>query len=600
MATRPAFAALGCLQCRSRVLRAIASNSATLLRAPAVVAPSARLPRDVHRFFSSVAPDTPKTVAQATSQGTDPETKPVSEAHEVAEEDTQMGEEEPWFLQVDPPTHAPTQKALPLPELPDASPAILEPLMKYVYEEMGLDDLSLLDLRALNPPPAMGPNLMMLFATARSERHLHVSSSRLVKWLRHTHKIESNADGLIGPGELKTKLRRMRRKAKLLGSSAIQLGGDDGISTGWICINLGTLGTQLGQHSEGTRFDADGRMSGFGASVTGSTIVVQVMTQARRDELKLEKLWNQQLIRSETEAEELQNRAEPHGRSEQLPPTTAHASKGGATRPEQKRSFSTCAARSMPSAAGEGNFRVSQKPMLLAEVRQSVEEIRWEGRQAATSQCLFLLQQIFRATSDEANHSEIQADLAAELIATMHERGLQVMDHEVIITIIEAIAASGARGEKIDTVQSNLELVLLRGVKSCPQEGQLIRLMKAYAIQGQWDKFWDAWRIPARYRQRRGPELYMFVFTEMSRTGDKAKCINALRTCAPEMLAEEPPVLPSDRVMHALKLCMHVADPGAEYAVNHMDANSPRTGNKAASPEFMKMLKELEDLRRAM
>ncbi|KAF6816953.1 ATPase synthesis protein mitochondrial [Colletotrichum sojae] len=598
MASRPAFAVLGCLQCRSRILGAIASNSNTLLRAPALVAPSVCLPRNVHRVFSSVPPDAPKTVLQPPAQGTDAETKPALEANEVIEEDTQADEEVPWFLEVEPPTHAPTQHVSPLPELPEASPAILEPLLKYVYDEMGLDDLSLLDLRNLDPPPAMGPGLMMLFATARSERHLHVSSSRLVKWLRHTHKIESDADGLIGPGELKTKLRRMRRKAKLLGSSAIQLGGDDGISTGWICINLGTIGTQ---HGEGTRFDADGKMSGFGTSVSGgSTIVVQVMTQERRDDLQLEKLWTKQLERSEAEAKQLQE--------SELPPPTVRTGKGSAARPMQKRYFSTSAARPMSSAAwpptttpdGERNPRVSHQPMSLAEVRQQVEEIRWEGGHAAMGRCLFLLQQIFRAASDDANHSEIQADLAAELIGTMHERGLPVMDHEVIITIIEAIAASGACGEKIDTVQYNLELVLLRGVKSCPEEGQLIRLMTAYASQGQWDKFWDVWRMPARYRQRRGPELYIFVFTQMSRTGDKTKCINALRTCAAEMLAEEPPVLPSDRVMHALKLCMHVADPGAEYAVNHMDANSPRTGNRPASPEFMRMLKELEDLRRAM
>src|SRR5690606_2413854 len=107
-----------------------------------------------------------------------------------------------------------------LPTIPPGSPDILEPVVKYVYEEMGLDDLDLLDLRDFDPPPALGQNLIMLFGTARSERHLHVASGRLVRWLRYNYKLEADADGLIGPGELKTKLRRLRRKAKLLGSNA--------------------------------------------------------------------------------------------------------------------------------------------------------------------------------------------------------------------------------------------------------------------------------------------------------------------------------------------------------------------------------------------
>ncbi|KAI0014400.1 hypothetical protein F4779DRAFT_9591 [Xylariaceae sp. FL0662B] len=197
----------------------------------------------------------------------------------------------PWYLQVDPPRHVASLEQPPLPEVPEQSPEIIAPLLKYASEEMGLDDISLLDLRRLDPPPALGPNLFMLFGTARSTRHLNVSAGRLVRWLRAEHRIWADTDGLLGPNERKTKLRRKAKRAKLLGTMGTD-DADDGIKTGWICVNLGTRG-------RGSReldiVAEDGRIAGFGVPQNGSTIVVQIMTESRRAELGLETLWQQAL-----------------------------------------------------------------------------------------------------------------------------------------------------------------------------------------------------------------------------------------------------------------------------------------------------------------
>ncbi|KAL1900036.1 ATPase synthesis protein 25 mitochondrial [Ceratocystis pirilliformis] len=199
----------------------------------------------------------------------------------------------PWYLEVDPPIQPPSHIGAPLPSLPENSPSLLDLLVKYAYEDMGLDDMSIMDLRELDPPPALGPNLIMVFGTARSERHLHVASARLVRWLRYNYHVEAAADGLIGAGELRTKLRRLRRKAKIMGSgNVVHHGGDDGISTGWICVNLGTIGNTI---SEELHIDGAGKMSGFGGSTNGTTIVLQVMTESRREELALELLWSRSL-----------------------------------------------------------------------------------------------------------------------------------------------------------------------------------------------------------------------------------------------------------------------------------------------------------------
>jgi hypothetical protein len=170
----------------------------------------------------------------------------------------------------------------------------MEPLLKFVSDELGLDELSLLDLREMDPPPALGPDLLMLFGTARSERHLHVSADRLVRWLRGRG-ITATADGLLGRNELKIKLRRLARKAKLLGNSGVMRGGDDGISTGWVCVNLGLVG---GSHQEVEMVDEEGRPTGFGVPQTGTTIVVQMLTESRRKDLDLESLWSDVLQKS--------------------------------------------------------------------------------------------------------------------------------------------------------------------------------------------------------------------------------------------------------------------------------------------------------------
>jgi hypothetical protein len=201
----------------------------------------------------------------------------------------------PWYLQVEPPRH-PTllHEPSPLPDIPEGSPKLMEPLLKFAADELGLDELSLLDLREMDPPPALGPELIMLIGTARSERHLHVSADRLVRWLRGRG-ISATADGLLGRNELKIKLRRIARKAKLLGTSGVARSGDDGVSTGWICVNLGLVG---GSHLEMEMLDEHGRPTGFGVPQTGTTIVVQMLTESRRQELDLESLWNGLLEKS--------------------------------------------------------------------------------------------------------------------------------------------------------------------------------------------------------------------------------------------------------------------------------------------------------------
>lgn len=221
------------------------------------------------------------------------EPKATPEAEALLDEDTQaesQASSTPWYLQVDTPTsHIPTlSERQKIPELPSSPPAILQPLLERVSVDLGLDDLSILDLRKLDPPPALGSNLIMIIGTARSEKHLHVSADRLCRWLRTEYKLRPDADGLLGRNELKLRLKRKAKKAKLTGMPH-EDDADDGVRTGWVCVNVGTVDSAKGAETEVTQLDTG--FAGFGRQTDGTKIVVQMLVEEKRAELDLERLW---------------------------------------------------------------------------------------------------------------------------------------------------------------------------------------------------------------------------------------------------------------------------------------------------------------------
>lgn len=208
----------------------------------------------------------------------------------------------PWYLQEQP--ALPEREVNPfaerqrIPALPESSPAILQPLLNQISIDLGMDYLSILDLRRLyDPPPAFGVNLLMIVGTARSEKHLNVSADRLCRWLRSNYKLAPRADGLLGRNELKLKMRRKAKRSRIMtaagGSGQIP---DDGTSTGWICVNLGTVEGGLLPGTQQDPTTAPGFI-GFGTSIKGAKIVVQLMTEEKRVDVDLEGLWQGMLDR---------------------------------------------------------------------------------------------------------------------------------------------------------------------------------------------------------------------------------------------------------------------------------------------------------------
>ncbi|MCJ1249840.1 ATPase synthesis protein 25 mitochondrial [Trapelia coarctata] len=228
----------------------------------------------------------------------------------------------PWYLQVQPPpvAQSPLLDRQRLPELPDDPPPLLQPILEHLSIQVGLDNLVLLDVRKLDPPPALGANLLMLIGTARSEKHLHVSADRFSRWLRTTHKLHPYADGLLGRNELKIKLRRKARRAKLLGSvgsSESGINADDGIRTGWVCVNVGSIEEASNAEREETASQlTEEDFVGFREESDGVKLVVQMLTEEKREELDLESLWGGFLARQQRkearEAEKLLEEIRAH------------------------------------------------------------------------------------------------------------------------------------------------------------------------------------------------------------------------------------------------------------------------------------------------
>jgi hypothetical protein len=205
----------------------------------------------------------------------------------------------PWYLQVNrdrertaPETEQSAREAIP--DLPHNPPPLLQTLLEYISITAGLDDLLLLDLRHLDPPPALGPKLIMIIGSARSEKHLHVSADRFCRYLRREHGLKANAAGLLGRNELKIKLRRKAKRMKMLanvgGNTSEPLENlDDGIRTGWICCTVG----KIEAHPEDTAMpgaDVE-NFVGFRDVKPGVNVVFQMFTEEKRAEIDLETLW---------------------------------------------------------------------------------------------------------------------------------------------------------------------------------------------------------------------------------------------------------------------------------------------------------------------
>ncbi|BCR90430.1 RsfS/YbeB/iojap family protein [Aspergillus chevalieri] len=280
-----------CQACRHDIVRSFSSFCG--ISTPRHSLPSSRYTHVNARAFSSV-PHLRSDISPNPLESHPP--APSDKNVQVDIETPAPPQHIPWYLQEETPI-AESQSVSSrdhLPELPEDPPAILPILLEYTFKDLGLDNLKLFDLRHLETPPALGANVIMIIGTARSVKHLNVAADRLCRWLRSTYKLKPYADGLLGRNELKIKLRRKARRARIASQSgAIVDEKDDGITTGWICVNAGVVEEAPAAEQE----DFQG-FEGFGAINAGTRVVVQMFTEEKRAEVDLDGLWQGNLDRA--------------------------------------------------------------------------------------------------------------------------------------------------------------------------------------------------------------------------------------------------------------------------------------------------------------
>ena len=294
-----------CSNCHRAVLNAfLASGGHNPLLLSQAPPPRRRLPVSQNRSLSLTTRRVSQEKAFLDRGDHEEKNENVSELETLVDEAPPEQAEQtdkPWYLQVNtlPPSPARPPTRLELPELPPDPPPILKATLDFILYQLGLDDLKLLDLRDLDPPPALGANLLMIIGTARSEKHLHMSGERLRGWMRTEHKLSARADGLIGRGELKLRLRRKAKRARILSRvGSVDTGkADDGLHSAWVCVTVQDTGDAATVDAEAALSRTSGEFAGFQDDEAGSKLVIQMLTAEKREELDLEGLWGEVLWR---------------------------------------------------------------------------------------------------------------------------------------------------------------------------------------------------------------------------------------------------------------------------------------------------------------
>lgn len=236
--------------------------------------------------------------------------------------------------------------------------------------------------------------------------------------------------------------------------------------------------------------------------------------------------------------------------------------------------------------------RLGARGYTLSGLRDLVKEMQLSGIQATRQQYVTVLQAIYYNPNGGAQLKE-QSELALSFLETLYARGEAVIAHDVIVGVLEALIRSGAKDDETMKLRSTLENLMVEAQLPYMGEALLMRLLHAYASEGNWDKFWDTWRMPPRFRVARSAEAYLYVYTLMARSRHQSRCIDTVRWCFQEMLNEDPPVRPEGDVLVALRECIRIADPRAEQVAKTVVVKDEESQN-AANREFVRLTRLLD------
>ena len=188
----------------------------------------------------------------------------------------------PWYLQSDY-VHPMRQDNIPTrsrqlntdPLIPHGTPQTIADITRFIAKETALQEVEVLDLGKRDPPPIWGAETYMVFAVARSARHLQSACSAITTHIKHTYKARVSTDGMPSKDAILLRRRRLRRKiAKrvLKGLSTDDILPEQPL--GWICME-----------------------------VPSENLVVQLLTEQGIQDTELKKFWKSSAAERDREFE---------------------------------------------------------------------------------------------------------------------------------------------------------------------------------------------------------------------------------------------------------------------------------------------------------
>lgn len=524
----------------------------------------------------------------------------------------------PWYLQEETPVteSQPLSSQDHLPELPENPPAILPVLLEYTFKDLGLDELKLFDLRSLETPPAIGANAIMIIGTARSVKHLNVSADRLCRWLRSNYKLSPYADGLLGRNELKIKLRRKARRARAASQSGAMMDEkDDGITTGWICVNAGVVEEASAAEQEAT----NQVFEGFGNISAGTRVVVQMFTEEKRAEVDLDGLWQGNLDRAERkkqrDSEVIANMPPQEVRA---PRTTNRSSSDRDFRnvsrfpkdtpleqrrgihntrhPRTRLSNEDADSLQAESVSAESAAFAQIQTMCMGISRQQrtyTKEDLWTAfvdysvRGYALPEDLGLQVVSALLTKQPVGDQDVEvssglldnhAELALRVLEQLSLRGTNVLNMKVLTMLYQAFSPEelevAPQNKKAETARSRIfQLIEMLNVAFDPEQARI--LMVSLFRNQDYDGFWKLWRkLPLDGSSRTAAD-YERLFELHAELGDERRARDCIATWVPMMAREDPPIAPQGLLLRHIMYCLVIVDPEIEQTASQGSMSNP-------------------------
>lgn len=176
-------------------------------------------------------------------------------------------EDVPWYLRSENEDTEQLNPSLkePIPETPEGSPESLKNVVEYLIRDLGLKDVSFIDLRNRDPVTIFGPDAIMIIATGKNDRHIGKAAQELMTWVKRNYDVVPYREGIYTAGYIKIQKRRQKKKSRKLARADDSYESfDNRFVNDWVTMDM--------------------KMDG---------LLVQLFTEDKRDLIDLEYVWSE-------------------------------------------------------------------------------------------------------------------------------------------------------------------------------------------------------------------------------------------------------------------------------------------------------------------